>query len=98
MRRLAPGLVGLLALLGALPAGAATAGVTIADNSFQPQQITITAGDTVTWHDTGSNPHSVTSDDGVFDSSPSCSLYGGGCLSKGQTFSFTFTQPGTYAY
>src|SRR5437763_11356315 len=99
MRRLAIGLLAGLAVVGAavLPAGAATTNVTIADNAFQPKDVTVDQGDTVVWTDQGDNPHSVTADDGSFDSSPTCS-FGGGCLAKGQTFSFTFDKTGTFAY
>lgn len=83
-----------LGAFGFMGAGAATAHVTLVDNAFQPKQITVTQGDAVVWTDNGSNPHTVTADNGAFDSS------GGGSatLSSGQTFSFTFNQPGTYAY
>src|SRR5437763_17177019 len=99
MRRLAIGLLAGLAVVGAavLPAGAATTNVTIADNSFQPKEITVDQGDTVVWADQGDNPHSVTADDGTFDSSPSCS-FAGGCMVKGLAFSFTLYMIGTFAY
>ncbi|MHB8670025.1 MAG: cell wall-binding repeat-containing protein [Acidimicrobiales bacterium] len=98
MRRalLAPLVVAIL-LGSSGAAGAATTAVSIVDDQFQPNQISVAVGDTVTWTDNGSNSHSVTSDSGSFDSNPNCGG-GGACLSKGQTFSFTFTQPGTYAY
>lgn len=85
----------------AIPAAAATSGVTIADNVYQPHTITITVGDTVKWTDTGNNPHSVTANTGQaesFDSGPNCNAYTGGCLSKGQTFQHTFTHAGTFTY
>lgn len=100
MRRLAIAIVALATIaLGALGlastgAGAATVHVSVVDNSFQPKQITVKQGDTVVWTDTGSNPHTVTADGGAFDSSGG----GGATLSNGQSFSFTFSQPGTYAY
>jgi hypothetical protein len=57
------------------------------DGSFSPATLTITAGDTVTWTNDDDSPHTVTS--AAFDS---------GNLDAGATFSFTFTEPGTYAY
>lgn len=60
---------------------------------FTPQDVTIQVGDTVQWV-WAEDFHSATSGtpgnpDGLFDS---------GILSKGATFSFTFTTPGTVAY
>ena len=68
-------------------AGAATA--TIADFSFSPATVTVPAGTTVTWRNTGSVRHTVTADDGSFDS---------GSLSGRDSFSRAFTTAGTYAY
>lgn len=59
-------------------------------NSFDPFEIEVPVGTTVTWV---SNPgpfiHTVTSDVGLFDS---------GFLYNGQTFSITFDTPGDYGY
>ena len=64
--------------------------VTIVDNDFEPTSITVSVGDTVTWTNTGSNPHTVTSDEaGVWDS---------GTLDSGATFTFTFEEAGTVTY
>ena len=82
-------------VIGAAPApAAATAGVTIGDNFFQAKTTTVAAGTTVTWDDTGANPHTVTADDGSFDSSPG----GTPTLANGQSFSTTFSTPGSYPY
>lgn len=70
------------------PAGD-SAGVQIVDNSFQPASLSAAARVAVTWTHSGSNPHTATADDGSFSS---------GRLSPGDTFQFTFDQPGTYAY
>lgn len=57
--------------------------------AFSPTTLTVPVGSTVTWRNTTSAPHTVTSDDGkTFD----------GMLSTGGTFTFMFTKPGTYAY
>lgn len=77
----------VLARLGA--ASAATANVAVTDNAFTAGTVTITAGDTVVWTDSGALPHTVTADDNSFDS---------GNMSTGQTFSRTFTTPGTIRY
>ena len=49
----------------------------------------MTAGTTVTWTNSDSTQHTVTADDGSFDS---------GVLAQGQTFSHTFDTAGTIAY
>jgi uncharacterized repeat protein (TIGR01451 family) len=65
------------------------ASVSIIDFAFQPSSITIGAGTTVVWTNTGSATHTVTSDSGIFDS---------GDISPGGTFQFTFENAGTYSY
>ena len=59
------------------------------DNFFAPSSITIGVGETVTWSNVGQVIHTVTANDGSFDS---------GDLDPGQGFSHTFTQSGTFAY
>jgi len=69
--------------------------VTIVDFAFSPLSITVNVGDTVRWTNTGTFAHTSTSGavwptwDGIWDSGP---------LFNGQSFSFTFTQPGTFPY
>jgi len=76
--------------------------VEVVDSSFEPASLTVTAGEEVTWTHTGSLPHTVTSSDGDFDSSPGCASFSdggsGACMDNGETFQFTFDSPGTYAY
>lgn len=69
---------------------AAAAGhqVQISDSAFGTQVLTVQVGDTVTWNNVDDRPHTVTSA-GAFDS---------GNLDEGASFSFTFTEPGTYDY
>ena len=67
---------------------AAPAAVDIRDNFFDPREVRIEPGDTITWTDRGLRPHTVTSDTGLFDS---------GTISAGD-FSFTFEKKGTYYY
>ncbi len=63
--------------------------VKIVNFGFSPATLTIKAGASVTWtNTTTSTPHTVTSNTGVFDHP----------MSPGDTFSFTFSQPGTYKY
>lgn len=63
--------------------------VAIQGFSFNPATVTVNAGGCVTWTNKDSVTHTATSDEGVFDS---------GNLSKGDTFEFTFAEPGTYNY
>jgi plastocyanin len=80
----------ILFVLGSIElARAATHAVTIADFAFAPATLTITAGDTVTWTNEGPVVHTATSTTGAFDS---------GDLAQGESYSLTFTAPGTYAY
>ena len=73
---------------------------TIVDDDFPNGDFTIKRGDTVNWTATGTtNPHSVTADLGLFDSSPSCSsATPDGCLESGDSFKFKFEAPGTITY
>jgi plastocyanin len=72
----------------AAPATAATA-VTIMNFAFSPASISVPVGSTVTWTNQDSTAHTVTADDGSFDS---------GSLAPGATFSQAFDTPGTFAY
>ena len=62
--------------------------------NFALQGLTVSVGTTVTWTNRGSVPHTATAGtpgnlSGVWDSST---------LSRGEPFSFTFTEAGTFAY
>ena len=83
------GIAAVLAVAHLGPAAAATANVAIGDNTFTPPSVTIAPGDNIVWTDNGARTHTVTADDGSFDS---------GNLSAGQTFSRTFATPGTIRY
>jgi plastocyanin len=63
--------------------------ISIENFAFSPDTVTIAIGTTVTWKNKDSVNHTVTSQTGVFDS---------GTLSNGGSFSFTFTQAGTFEY
>jgi plastocyanin len=54
--------------------------------------VTIHAGDTVFWTDTGFSAHTVTSVPGQADS------FDSGTMFNGDTFQHTFNTPGTYVY
>lgn len=67
----------------------ATNTVTIQNYAFSPATITVKVGDTVTWTNNDSAPHSATADDGSFDT---------GTFSQGQSKSITFKKAGTFTY
>ncbi len=75
--------------LASIAQPAAIIDVTIQDFFFSPTPVTINVGDTVRWTNNGPSQHSSTSDTGVWNS---------GTLGVGQTFSFTFSNSGTFAY
>src|SRR5215204_1667793 len=71
----------------------------LTDTAYQPNPIQVSVSTTVTWTNSDSQPHTVTSGsngqpDNKFNSSPNFSPL----LNPGQTFSFTFTQAGDYPY
>jgi plastocyanin len=68
-----------------IPAGT----VIIQGNSFNPETLTVKVGQKVTWTNNDSYAHTVTSDDGSFNS---------GSLPAGQSFSFVFTKTGSFNY
>lgn len=78
-----------------------TVDVIIQDFSFAPSNITIHAGTTVRWVNAGPSAHTTMSDAGTWASgtlaAPNGSSYGGGGSARG-SFTFKFTQPGTYGY
>jgi len=60
----------------------------------------VNLGDTVKWvHDSSTVPHSVSADNGSFESGASCSFSAtASCLGANATFSHTFTKAGTFGY
>ncbi|XVV03751.1 cupredoxin domain-containing protein [Actinosynnema sp. CA-248983] len=88
--------VGLAARAGHAPdaqpgAAAAAHQVAIAGYAYSPASLTVNVGDTVTWTNQDSAPHNV-----VVTSGPE--KFTSPTLQKGQSFSFTFTKPGSYQY
>ena len=63
--------------------------VTIANFSFNPKELTVSAGTTVSWINTDDSPHLVLSTDKIF-SSPA--------LDTNDKFTFKFNSPGVYNY
>jgi len=69
-----------------------TAAVDIRGLAFNPAPVTVKTGATVTWTNFDDVPNTVTS------LTPSPETFNSGSISKGQTFSRTFTLAGTYPY
>ena len=71
---------------------------------FVPTEIAIKAGDTVEWRNIGSIPHTVTADPGRAPNSRNVELPDGaeafdsGWVMGGQSFLYTFSEPGLYRY
>src|SRR6185503_3241368 len=57
--------------------------IDMADNTFSPNKITVPVGATVVWTHKGQKPHTVTADDGSFDSAK---------LENGASFKQTFAK------
>jgi plastocyanin len=79
----------LACVVAPLAAQTGGAAVVIDNFTFAPQRLTIKAGTTVTWTNRDDIPHTVTSKTAVFRSK---------ALDTGDTFTFTFTAPGSYPY
>ncbi|MDD5181788.1 MAG: DUF333 domain-containing protein [Candidatus Nanoarchaeia archaeon] len=63
--------------------------VSIKDFAFNPGTATIRTGNTVVWTNDDSAPHKIIADDNSFESVS---------LSSGDSFSYTFSEAGTYSY
>jgi plastocyanin len=69
--------------------------VTMKNIQFQPSQITVKAGDTITFRNDEAVPHDVKKDKGPgpdFESGPQ------GGMNEGDTYKLTLKKPGTYDY
>src|SRR5215203_3988749 len=66
-----------------------TTQLSIQDFFFSPADVTVEPGTTVTWVNEGTVPHTVTSDDGQFDS---------GVLMPGDSYTVMFKGQGTITY
>ena len=74
--------------------------VSIQHHQFDPRELTVNVGDEVTWTNRdGEQVHSVTADDGSFDSNPLCSAANPKeCMSDHDTFKHTFGAEGRFPY
>ncbi len=71
------------------PAPTGPGAVTIVDFDFSPSGLTVSAGSSVTWTNTGAAPHTVTAEDGSSDS---------GFLSSGDSYTQSFAAAGSFNY
>jgi plastocyanin len=78
-------------MVGKVVVSAEAAGAVVVAEAlrFQPQTLTVPVGTTVVWMNADAFEHTVTADDGSFDS---------GLFGTGGTFAWTFSAPGTYGY
>lgn len=88
-------LLALVAATGARRSAAAEkpsshAEVTIDNFSFGPQSLSVKAGTEVTWVNHDDIPHTVVSEDLI--------TFRSRALDTDESWSFTFTKPGTYTY
>lgn len=67
----------------------ATHTITIAEMRFQPESLTVNAGDTVVWINKDLFPHTATSQAGAFNSS---------AIEAGRSWQFTPATKGAFAY
>ncbi len=80
-----------------LGAGAsASATCVAANNCFSPDPLYVSPGTTVTWTNTDTVSHTVTS--GKVSDNNAGSLFDSGLVKPGKTFQFTFANTGTYDY
>jgi plastocyanin len=69
--------------------GGGAASVTIEYSAYKPRRLEVLTGDTVTWRNTSARGHTVTAEDGSFDS---------GRVNVGERFMRTFSTTGAYPY
>ncbi len=73
----------------ATPAGQDSVTATVQDFLFRPTRLEVAAGTTIVWTNGGQVAHTITAEDGSFDS---------GTIEAGQRGTVTFSRPGTYAF
>lgn len=79
----------LLALISTSFAEESSQQITIKEYSFTPASLTVAVGTKVIWTNQDQDPHTIFSNDQKFRSS---------ALDTGESYSFTFNEPGTYPY
>ena len=83
-------LLSAVVLPGRADTAAPASAVSIDNFTFGPQSVTVKAGTTVTWTNRDDIPHGIASANNAFAKSKA--------LDTDDSYSFTFTTPGTYQY
>ena len=78
-----------MAIMCTAAQGAAPNSIEVKDFMFMPTNLTVNAGENVTWVNRDDEPHTVVSDTGLFRSS---------AMDTNESFSFKFDKPGTYHF
>ncbi len=89
VRALTIALLGLWLLLPASSSAQPVATINMTDDAFDQTEVDISAGSTVLWNNGNVKVHTVSADDGSFDS---------GDMPTGSQFTMEFDTPGTYPY
>ena len=79
----------VMLLVAPSPASADEPTIQVSDFAFTPADVTIDAESAVTWANAGGSAHTVTADDGSFDSGP---------IPAGEAFANVFDDVGTFPY
>jgi plastocyanin len=72
--------------------------------TYEPARITIKVGDTVEWKNVGNSVHHASNDPSTavnpaeVSNPPGAKPFDSGFLQPGQSYTYTFTVPGTYKY
>ena len=75
--------------------GGETATIEIVDFAFTPAELTSSAGTEVTVTNLDSAPHTFTAGS---DANPQPDVFDSGLLQQGESFTFVFDEPGSFAY
>ena len=110
MPKLFPAVIFLLGLAGCAGAGGNTVEMT-SDQTFAPAEIEVASGDTVSFKNTSSEAHTVTayeeeipeggdyfSSGGLSSEEAARGELPAALIPEGDTYEFTFREPGTYRY
>lgn len=91
MRNRGLGMAVLVVMLSGGPAVAQTdtVAIRVVDDAFRPGSIGVTANTQIVWTNEGTNDHTVTADNGSFES---------GALEPGDTFTVSIDAPGVFRY
>ena len=81
--------------MGDMGGSGESAEVEIVNFAYEQPDITVSVGTTVTFTNLDAAPHTVTAGT---DADPMADVFDSGLLQQGESFTFTFEEPGTYVY